>query len=71
MDAPTSAILAEAYIQNLFKYVVGILTIYDQRETNIDENFTEFNEQESSIKFSMQKPLNYSINFLDLSIHRK
>jgi hypothetical protein len=58
MDVPTSAILAQAYIQNMFKYVVEILIIYEQRERNIGESFTEFNEQERSIKFAMQNPLN-------------
>jgi hypothetical protein len=54
MGAPTSAILAEAYIQNMFKYVADILIIFDQREMNTEESFTEFNEHEPTIQFAIQ-----------------
>jgi hypothetical protein len=53
MGAPTSAILPEAYIQNMFKYVADILIMYDQKETNIEEGVTEINKQEPITEFAI------------------
>jgi hypothetical protein len=36
---------------------------------NIDEALAEFNKQQTTIKFTIEKELRNSINFLDLSIH--
>jgi hypothetical protein len=41
--------------------------VYDQRKT--EETLTKFNKQQSTIKFTIEKELHNSINFLDLSIH--
>jgi hypothetical protein len=45
--------------------------ICDQRKTYIEETLTEFNEQQHIIKFTIEKELHNSINFLDLSTHRR
>jgi hypothetical protein len=88
MGAPTSAILAETYLQHMeheqiypilirqeiigyFRYVDDILIIYDQNKTNIEHTLNEFNKLQSSIKFTMEKEIHHSINFLDLTIHRE
>jgi hypothetical protein len=47
--------------------VDDVLFIYGQRKTNIDETLVEFNEH--TIKFTIEKELHNSINFLHLSIH--
>jgi hypothetical protein len=88
MGAPTSAILAEVYIQNMehkqlypiltrhqimgyFRYVDDVLIIYYQNKTNIHEVLAEFNKQATSIKFTVEEEHHNSINFLELTIHRK
>jgi hypothetical protein len=88
MGAPTSAILAQTYLQHMeheqiypilikqqiigyFRYVDDILIIYDQNKTNIKHTLNEFNKLQSSIKFTMEKEIHYSINVLDLTIHRE
>jgi hypothetical protein len=88
MGAPTSAILAEVYIQHMeqkqlypiltkhqimgyFRYVEDILITYNRNKTNIHEILAEFNRQATSIKFTIEEEQHNSINFLDLTIHRK
>jgi hypothetical protein len=53
-----------------FRYVDGFI-IYDQNKTNIVETLAEFNKQRTGIKFTIEKEKHNSINFLDLTIHRK
>jgi DNA-directed RNA polymerase subunit L len=53
-----------------FRYVDGILTIYYQRKTKVEETITEFNEQQDNITFTIQKEMHNSVNFLDLTIYR-
>jgi hypothetical protein len=87
MAAPTSAILAETYMQHMeHKQIYPILTkhkiigyfryvddiiIYDQRKTNIEDTLIEFNKQKTNINFTIEKEEHNCINFLDLTIHRK
>jgi hypothetical protein len=49
---------------------VDIFIIHDQRKTNIEETLTEFNKQPTT-KFTTEKELHNSINFLDLSIYHR
>jgi hypothetical protein len=53
-----------------FRYVDDILLIYDERETNIGKTLDEFNEEQPTIKFTIEKESHNSIHFLDLSVHR-
>jgi hypothetical protein len=53
------------------RYVDDILIIYNQNKTNIHETLTEFNKQATSIKFTIEEEQHNSINFLDLTIHRR
>jgi hypothetical protein len=64
-------ILKKHQIIGYFRYVDDIFIIYNQNKTNIEETLTEFNKQTTSIKFTIEKEQKNSINFLDLSIHRK
>jgi hypothetical protein len=52
-------------------HVNDILIIYNQNKTNIEETLTEFNKHTTSIKFTIEKEQQNSINFLDLTIHQK
>jgi hypothetical protein len=87
MCAPTSAMLAETYNQQIehkeiypilikhqitgyCRYVVDCLIIYDKR-TNTDKTLIQFNIQQVHTKFAIEKEINYSINFLGLTAHRK
>jgi hypothetical protein len=45
--------------------------IYGQNKTNIDHTPNEFNKLQSTKKFTIEKEQHESINFLDLTIHRK
>jgi hypothetical protein len=62
-------ILIKQQIIGFFRYVDDILLIYDQRKTNTVESLTEFNKQQHTIKFTTEKKLHKSIDFLCLSIH--
>jgi hypothetical protein len=53
----------------IIRYVNDILLIYDERKTNTEETLTEFSKQQPTIKFTIAKELQNSINFLDLSTH--
>jgi ABC-type uncharacterized transport system YnjBCD substrate-binding protein len=64
-------ILKKHQIIGYLRYVDDILIIYNQNKTNIEESLTEFNKQTTSIKFTIEKEHQNSINFLHLSIHRK
>jgi hypothetical protein len=41
------------------------------KEKQTDETLNEFNEQQSTIKFTIEMELHNSINFLDFSVHRR
>jgi hypothetical protein len=87
MGAPTSAIIAEIFLQNLehnqicniltkyiigyFRYVDDILIIYDINKTHIDTMINEFNTIHLTINFTIENEENNKLNFLDLTIHRK
>jgi hypothetical protein len=87
MGAPTSAILAETFIQHMehkytypilntqifayYRYVDDILIIYNKKKTNIEETLTDFNNIQPSIKFTIEKEKHRKINYLDITIHRK
>jgi hypothetical protein len=51
--------------------VDGILVIYDQNKTNIEQTLNEFKKLQPTIKFIIEKELHESISFLDLTIHRE
>jgi hypothetical protein len=63
--------IVKTKIIGYFRYVDDILMIYNETKTNIDETIVEFNEKDTTIRFSMEKEQHNSINFLDLTIHRK
>jgi hypothetical protein len=63
-------VLVKLQITGYFRYVDDILIIYDQAKTNIDQTLADFNEQQPTIKFTMEKESHNSINFLELTIHR-
>jgi hypothetical protein len=85
MGAPTSAILAETFIQHMeHKQLYPILRtheiiahykyvdiMYDQNKTNIEQILNEFNNIQQSIKFTIEKEQHTKINYLDITIHRK
>jgi hypothetical protein len=48
-------ILIRNQIIGYFRYVGDIFIIYDQRKTNIEGNLTEFNKQQTNIKFKIDK----------------
>jgi hypothetical protein len=48
-----------------------MVSFYDQKETILGKALAEFNEQQSTIKFTMGKETHNSINFLDLLMQRK
>jgi hypothetical protein len=54
-----------------FRYVDDILLIYNQNKTNIEEMLAEFNKQQPTIKFTIEKETHKSINFLDLTIRQE
>jgi hypothetical protein len=64
-------ILRKQQIVEYFRYVDDILIIYDQSKTNIDYTLQEFNKLQSTINFTIEKNQHESINFFDLTIHRK
>jgi hypothetical protein len=63
-------ILVKHQLTEYFRYVDDILVIYDQTKTNIDQTLAYFNEQLPTIKFTIEKESQISINFVDLIINR-
>jgi hypothetical protein len=63
--------LIKQQIITYFRYVDDILMIYYQRETNIEHTLDKINKLQPFIKFTTEKELHKSINFLDLTINRK
>jgi hypothetical protein len=64
-------ILRKQEIVAYYRYVDDILIIYDQRKTNIDDTLQEFNKLQPTINLTIEKEQHESINFFDLTIHRK
>jgi hypothetical protein len=62
--------LKKFQITDYYRYVDGILIIYNTRVTNIDNTPSEFNNIHPKIKFTMGKEIKNKINFLDLSIEK-
>jgi hypothetical protein len=87
MGAPISSILADIHkiyrthtnipytskqqIIAYYRYVDDILIIYNQNKTNIDHTLNEFTKLQHTIKFTIEKVQQDSINCLDIGIHRK
>jgi hypothetical protein len=85
MGAPTSAIIAEIFIQQLehtmiieilrkhyiidyYRYVDGILIIYNTHATHIDNTLADFNTIHPNIQFTIEKEIYNKLNYLDLTI---
>jgi hypothetical protein len=87
MGAPTSAILAEIFIQHLehkyinpilntqviayYRYIDDMFIIYNKKKTNIEETLKDFNNIQPSIKFTIEKEKQRKIIYLDITIHRR
>jgi hypothetical protein len=56
-------ILIQQQIIVYFRYVDDILIIYDQNRTNINHTLNEFNKLKQTIKFTIEKAQQASINF--------
>jgi hypothetical protein len=82
MGAPTSAILAEIFIQCLehnaiiqkhhildyYRYVDDILIIYNENYTNIQNTLNDFNSVHPNIQYTMEKQIANKLNYLDVTI---
>jgi hypothetical protein len=53
------------------RYVNGILIIYYQKKTNVDETGAKSKNKKSNIKFTIEKEHHNSINFLNLTMQCK
>jgi len=51
-------------------YVDDILIVYNEIETDIDLLLEQFNNTMPTMKFSLEKETNNSINFLDITIRK-
>jgi len=63
-------ILTGNNIFGYFRYVDDILIVYNEKDTDIDLLLEQFNNTMPTMKFSLQKETNNSINFLDITIHK-
>jgi len=63
-------ILTENNILGYFSYVDDILIVYNEKETDIHLVLEQFNNTITTMKFSIEKEMNNSINFLDITIHK-
>jgi hypothetical protein len=64
-------ILIQQQIIAYFRSVDDIFVIYYQNKMNIDHTLNEFNKLQQTIKFTIEKGKQESINFLDIRIHQK
>jgi hypothetical protein len=63
-------ILMKHQIIDYYRYADDILIIYNSHKTNIENTLYEFNNIHPNIKFTIEKEVNNTINFLDLSINK-
>jgi hypothetical protein len=64
-------ILMQNNILGYFRYVDDISIIYNETTTNIDELLDSFNNAFPTMTFTIEKEVDNSINFLDITIHKK
>jgi hypothetical protein len=64
-------ILIEHHIQGYFRYVDGILIVYNENKTNIHNVLDAFNNTVPNLKFTLEEEVNNKINFLDVTITKK
>ena len=63
-------ILLQNNILGYFRYVGDILVVYNDSKTGIDEVLDYFNNAIHAMTFSIEKEIDNSINFLDITVHR-
>jgi hypothetical protein len=66
----THPILIKQQIIAYFRYVDDILIIYDQKKTDIKYTLDKFNKLQSTIRFTIEKEKQKSINYLDIEIYQ-
>jgi hypothetical protein len=65
-DSPNmDPILIKQQIIGYFRYISDV--IYEQNKANIEHTFIEFNKLQPSVKFAIEKELQESVRFLDLT----
>ena len=52
------------------RYVDDIFILYDNKSDNSDNILNEFNNIHPSMKFTLEKQINCSLNFLDLTVRK-
>jgi hypothetical protein len=64
--------LAEKHkLVNYFRFVDDILIIYDSQHTNINAILSDFNSIHPKIQYTEETEQNNTINYLDITIHKK
>jgi formamidopyrimidine-DNA glycosylase len=63
-------ILNKHKIIHYYRYVDDILTVYDQRKTNIINMLENFNAIHPKLKFTIEQQTQNRINYLDLTIKK-
>jgi hypothetical protein len=58
-------------IMGYFRYVDDLLIVYDESKTDIDDLINCFNSLTPKLHFTVEKETRGSINFPDVTIHRK
>jgi hypothetical protein len=61
-------ILQTHHIIDYYRYVDDILNIYNENCTNIDDTLKEFNSIHPNIQYTMEKPINNKLNYVDITI---
>jgi hypothetical protein len=64
-------ILQRNNIIGYFRYVDDILIVYDRTRTNIEGVFNYFNSIMPTMKFTMEKERDNTINFLDIAVTKE
>jgi len=65
------ATLTQNNILGYFRYIDDFLIVYNESSTNIDTLLDCFNSAIPAMTFPIEKELDNSINFLDITIHKK
>jgi len=63
-------ILSQNNILGCFRYADNILVVYNDSKTDIDKVLDNFNNAIPAMIFSIEKEIDNSINFLDITVHK-
>jgi len=64
-------VLLQTYILGYFLYVDNMLLVYNDSTTDIDKFLNSFNSLTSTMKFTVEKEVDNTVNILDITMQKR